>query len=106
MIEYRIDRLTRQVIAKYPQGEYDGDDDTDALAFEHNIPMPCYQRFDEILPGDNPIAYQMNRQEAYENKGWFTQFDIVDDAMKRGWEAVFADRDAIKSEFPKPEAKK
>lgn len=43
-----------------------------------------------------------NRRIAYESKGWFTEFDIIDDAARRGWDVVNAERLAIKQQFPKP----
>jgi hypothetical protein len=45
-----------------------------------------------------------NRVKAYELKGWLTPFDVIDDAAKRGWDAVKNDRNKIKADFPIPEA--
>lgn len=43
------------------------------------------------------------RKIAYEEKGWRNEFDVIDDAARRGWEAVNAERLAIKAAFPKPD---
>jgi hypothetical protein len=44
-----------------------------------------------------------NRRIAYLQKGWHSEFDIIDDMARRGVDVVIADRMAIKDQFPKPE---
>lgn len=41
------------------------------------------------------------RQVDYVAKGWKTPFDLIDDILDRGVEAVKSDRDAIKTKYPK-----
>ncbi len=43
-----------------------------------------------------------NRQNAYRQKGWYSEFDVFDDMMKRGIEVVLEERRLIKESFPKP----
>lgn len=44
-----------------------------------------------------------NRQNAYESKGWHSPYDLIDDILKRGLEAVKSDREKIKADNPKGE---
>ena len=65
----------------------------------------------ESLPDDSaelmlflnpPKTWQELREEDYKARGWFTPYDLIDDMLERGNEAVKADRDAIKVARPKP----
>lgn len=45
--------------------------------------------------------WKINRMNAYKALGWNDEFDLMDDILKRGIDAVKADRDAIKTQYPK-----
>lgn len=44
-----------------------------------------------------------NRRLAYEALGWISEFDVIDDIMRRGIDPVMADRAAVKQAWPKPD---
>ncbi len=50
---------------------------------------------------DTPPQWLTDRIAAYADKGWHTEFDLLDDIFSRGFDAVRADRNQIKQEIPK-----
>jgi hypothetical protein len=101
MIEYRIDRITRNVVSKHPQGEYAGDDTTDAISIAEDLPLPCYQVGGTIVAGENPYAYAYNRIKEYPSIP--DQLDMLFKDMQNGtseWKNLIA---GIKSRYPKPQ---
>lgn len=52
------------------------------------------------------IRAEIERRKEYEQKGWQSPFDLIEDILERGTDAVKADRLAIKSRHPKIQAAK
>lgn len=86
------------------QQVYAFDPDTDYLPYvTDTMTEITEEEVDSYLPPLPEPTYADKRIEAYESKGWATPFDLIDDILSRGPEAVHADRAEIKEHFPKEE---
>ena len=47
------------------------------------------------------IQRQVRRKEAFDAKGWTDPFELIDDILKRGIDAVKTDRDIVEATNPK-----
>jgi len=53
-----------------------------------------------VNPPPEPKGWKKLREDKYKDKGWESSFDLIDDILDRGLDAVKADRDAIKAAHP------